>query len=472
MSTEAEVAGQDGTSDLPDGASLEVGDKVEILGLQSEGGKALNGLGGSISKPLSETGRFEVALDQGKSVSVKPQNLTLRSRRPLKKEPKSDKGWSPGDQARLAGLYDRSSDAEIQKLNSTLCKLVAPMPPGRWCIEIQSREHIVKTENLCVCTKADDSKWDFKALSKRVRLLVSLALVGTLSILVATEIALSSLRSLQKEDQTSITVPDIRIAYLASVAPFCSLLWIIGTVGGCYRMHESLMDPEVTFPQISELGVGPRTARVLYRVGFAAAAALLGATVLLHQELALPHLPNGRDSEGGADFTWYGLAAAAGVACQGVFLLEPSLTNQTKLHFVGALLFFYGAWCHMGAATKLYLPSTEYLREDSEAYEEMLQLAQAASSSMLLKHPHVSMLVFFRHKLLMRAPVLTFVVPLGSQLLERTPGPSKSPASSPRMRSAMGLVQWLVVLNFALIFLSYGPELSVAATLPMPSTDE
>lgn len=34
----------------------------------------------------------------------------------------------------------------------------------------------------------------------------------------------------------------------------------------------------------------------------------------------------------------------------------------------GALAFFYGAWCHMGAAQKLYLPSVP--AEDSPGYQE------------------------------------------------------------------------------------------------------
>ena len=48
---------------------------------------------------------------------------------------------------------------------------------------------------------------------------------------------------------------------------------------------------------------------------------------------------------------------ALGVGLQGVALLEPDLSLQTLAHLGGALAFFYGAWCHMGAAQKLYLPT-------------------------------------------------------------------------------------------------------------------
>lgn len=52
-----------------------------------------------------------------------------------------------------------------------------------------------------------------------------------------------------------------------------------------------------------------------------------------------------------------GFIAALGVGLQGVALLEPDLSLQTLAHLGGALAFFYGAWCHMGAAQKLYLPT-------------------------------------------------------------------------------------------------------------------
>ena len=43
------------------------------------------------------------------------------------------------------------------------------------------------------------------------------------------------------------------------------LFWVPIQVAGCYVMHQSLQDPEVRFPQISELAVGPTAAKMLYR---------------------------------------------------------------------------------------------------------------------------------------------------------------------------------------------------------------
>merc|ERR1712151_747955 len=185
------------------------------------------------------------------------------------------------------------------------------------------------------------------------------------------------------------------------------------------------MDPEMTFPQISELAVGPPSAKALYRIGFAAIAALLASLVLLHKDLAMPHLPGGRSGTLGEDFTWYGLAAAGGIALQGVFVLETRLSWQTGFHLLGAAFFFYGAWCFMGAAQKLYLPSDGLPSdEDSPVFQAVSEAVEAAAQSRLLQLPSVNILTQFRHRLLMRGPMFLFIVPLASQFLERA-GPPK-----------------------------------------------
>jgi len=149
------------------------------------------------------------------------------------------------------------------------------------------------------------------------------------------------------------------------------------------------------------------------------------------------------------------------------------MSKQSALHFVGALAFFYGAWCHMGAAQRLYLPGENMPKEDTPGYDEAAQLVEAAEASLLLQHPGVKMLVWFRHIVLMRAPLAVFIVPIFSQLAERTPMPEAAGGVvGPGARSMMGLAQWLIVLNFALIFISYGPELSIACLLPVPVEEE
>lgn len=149
---------------------------------------------------------------------------------------------------------------------------------------------------------------------------------------------------------------------------------------------------------------------------------------------------------------------------------EPSLSNQSVVHHVGAAVFFYGACCHIGAAGRLYQPGDNMPEEGARGWGEAVDAAEAAAASRLLLHPVVSVLVAFRHSVMMRGPMGVFVVPLVAQFAERM-GKESPGAASGRTRNAMGLSQWLVVLSFALTFVSYGPELAVAAFLPWPSED-
>lgn len=66
-----------------DKIDFEGGDRlwVEIFGLQSESGKAMNGQRGFATSRSDESGRFEVKLNKDKKVSLKPENLRLLSTR-------------------------------------------------------------------------------------------------------------------------------------------------------------------------------------------------------------------------------------------------------------------------------------------------------------------------------------------------------------------------------------------------------
>jgi len=74
---------------------LKAGDKVEISGLESEGGRPLNGQRGRITKYLPDSGRFEVSMDSEKLVTVKPDNLVRTS-------------MEPGDTVQAYGLESES----------------------------------------------------------------------------------------------------------------------------------------------------------------------------------------------------------------------------------------------------------------------------------------------------------------------------------------------------------------------------
>lgn len=429
---------------------MEPGDLVLVHGLTSEAGQSLNGQLAKVTQLANESGRLEVSIGGSRLLRLKPENLQLA-------EEVDGSQWAPGDQARVVGLHDGSGGEELQKLNSSLALLQGRILKGKWLVKVQKKVYTVRCRNLRVCTESESARW---GILGPCPWLTGAAALATALVLIGTELSVRRVRQLHGAEKA----PGLAVAALPMLAVLGSFSWIVGTVAGCYVMHESLQDPEVRFPQISELAVGPAAAKMLYRVGFASAAMLLAAVVQMHSELALPQLPGGQNGDDGESFTFYGFIAALGVGLQGVALLEPDLSLQTLAHLGGALAFFYGAWCHMGAAQKLYLPTVP--AEDSPGYQEALDALEAAEESKLLNLPVVHFLVLLRHKVLMRGPILIFLAPIISQFMERTE--SSSGGQSPRIRSLMGLVQWLVVLNFALIFVSYGPELSAAAFLTLP----
>lgn len=54
---------------------------AEVFGLQSESGRAVNGQRGIVTSRSTETGRFDVKFSKDKTMSVKPQNLRLLSKK-------------------------------------------------------------------------------------------------------------------------------------------------------------------------------------------------------------------------------------------------------------------------------------------------------------------------------------------------------------------------------------------------------
>jgi len=67
--------------------SVSVGDTVEVFGLESEGGRQLNGQRGCIVRHLTERGRFEVSFGSDRLVSLRPDNLRKVDHTPTVTQP-------------------------------------------------------------------------------------------------------------------------------------------------------------------------------------------------------------------------------------------------------------------------------------------------------------------------------------------------------------------------------------------------
>merc|ERR1712151_1234936 len=53
----------------------QVGDRIEVFGLESESGSKLNGRQGTIVEYIAEKERFKIEMAAGEFVSIKPSNL-------------------------------------------------------------------------------------------------------------------------------------------------------------------------------------------------------------------------------------------------------------------------------------------------------------------------------------------------------------------------------------------------------------
>jgi len=150
---------------------------------------------------------------------------------------------------------------------------------------------------------------------------------------------------------------------------------------------------------------------------------------------------------------WWGHAASTGVALQGIFTLKHEIDAQCFVHWGGAVLFMAGALQHGKACNELY------------------DRAQAGKKSPLLTGSWVKLAVRIRHCIVEYSSLVMFMVPL---LMQFFPAEPKEPGTTeeerqleseprskvaakaaeidPRMMNAMGLMQWGIILQFAVFF--------------------
>jgi len=177
------------------------------------------------------------------------------------------------------------------------------------------------------------------------------------------------------------------------------------------------------------MGIAP-PARGVYRSGSATVGLLLACTVWLYSTLL--HLADGAAAASrAAESASMGYIAALGVALQGVFTLEPGLSVQTLLHFAGAIAFILGTMWHADASNALFTDLSDTALGMSPAARTAIGVRRVCSEGL---------------------PVMLFMVPVGLEVRNWSMGLE---AKGGRLQNVIGLVQWALVLNFAVFYCTY-----------------
>lgn len=310
------------------------------------------------------------------------------------------------------------------------------------------------------------------------------------------------------------------LGMVAVCVPLLSMLTMTATVAACLYLWR--LGPRyktgLLFPAISELGIDLPQKR-LYQAGFALCGGLLALGILLFEELvAFALVPMERGSTVLIDGLWsmpqfngkvgvceepsdatqsrwnvrlqsgevkalksenlrvrqgsaaspdrvlllqmvrWGYLSAAGVVSQGIFTLERGFSGQCLVHWGGAMLFILGAMQHAKASNELY---------DRAAQRRVA----------LLQDKLVVIAFWLRHLILDYSSVVLFLVPLLMQALpssqrgsatEREVSGAKTVHGSeedldPNVMNTMGVMQWGIILQFAVYFCTYTADLRAAA---------
>eukprot|EP00427_Karlodinium_veneficum_P003759 CAMPEP_0169165674 /NCGR_PEP_ID=MMETSP1015-20121227/59545_1 /TAXON_ID=342587 /ORGANISM="Karlodinium micrum, Strain CCMP2283" /LENGTH=651 /DNA_ID=CAMNT_0009238295 /DNA_START=118 /DNA_END=2074 /DNA_ORIENTATION=- len=455
-----------------------VGTRVQIFGLTSDTGKKLNGKVGEIVEVEEIKGRYQVKLpNDDNPKSVAPDKIRLAG---------PDARWSSGDLARIV-VHPKGDDSEAHPDDGALCYLLRsailpkkkkdedsdqpekpkPKPEDvNWYVDVNGLPLAVKCKYLRVCTQKDDDdpkgilSWSWSSI-----ILVGFCIAVTVIFLLGSGLVVVQVTAARIDQSTAPL--GIEVAMLALGTPMFAVVWMVGAIGGGYVLHAPIRDPRVYCLSLHELSSLP------YRVCVNCYAPF--RNVFNASRIGIADLPGGRTGPKGTEFISFGLAAAAGVAVQGVFPWEIKSTWSTYIHYSGYLVFLVSIYFFMRSAGPLYSPELYVPTVTEEGNEDFSEAVDVATSSKLLQHEFVRKILWVRHDILMRLPPATLIFPLMVRLWEsssKKDRPDKETSvSSPTMRNAMGLAQWLAVLNFAAIFMSYGPEIAVAALLPRPSDD-
>lgn len=232
---------------------------------------------------------------------------------------------------------------------------------------------------------------------------------------------------------------------ICGLAPVCSLIWFFATVATCYWLHSPICANGVLFPAISEMGLSS-VARLVYRVGFGLCGFLLATTVLELRALAsqqnIVSTSDGQDWAPSDPGIGWGLAAAGGVALQGICTLRLTFGLETVAHLGGAVLVMSGTMQHATQSNAWFtnLPTgSPLLRQGLGSWglwlrRDAVQHAMSSGSGGIF---------------------LLFLLPL----LAQAGGRLGMGTSGHAMENATGLMQWLIVSGVALYFCTYTLDL-------------
>jgi hypothetical protein len=184
-----------------------------------------------------------------------------------------------------------------------------------------------------------------------------------------------------------------------AVAPAAGFMSLLATVGLCYNIYRNRLDEnynkDIVFPAISELGALGGTGKLIYQIGFCVVGGMIALVVYQWKHEVVPVLLSQLDvAEDDAKPTaardaffqaatqidsveQQGYQAAFGVALQGLFTLETTISLQCFVHWAGAAAGIQGAMTHHQLSNALYLAAMRH--------EE--HTIQTSSSSEAAHHP-------------------------------------------------------------------------------------
>jgi hypothetical protein len=193
---------------------------------------------------------------------------------------------------------------------------------------------------------------------------------------------------------------------IVALLPLAGMFAVATTVWKCYWLTRELnhVPRALIFPAISALGVLEPEHRI-YQIGFAITGVCVFGIFVLFRIYVVPALLIGREEDLVATASVFkaatmGYVCSAGIVIQGWFTLSQTPNTAVMLHFVGALMFMFGAMQHCNLVNELMSDSADPAKLDQHVFQlPELQWSLRAKKAVL------------------SLPALLFLLPLLAQFL-------------------------------------------------------